>query len=64
MKKAKREKLKKLLNEILKNSFKHCETSDDGIAVDVQKINQAAHDCLKLIEHEPEDSDEGPTSGL
>ncbi len=58
MKKQKREKLKKLLNEILKESFKNCENDEEDVSASSQKINQAAYECLKHIEYEPEDIDD------
>jgi hypothetical protein len=57
MKKQKREKLKKLLDVILKESFKNCKNDEDSIAESAQKINQAAYECLKHIEYEPEEID-------
>ena len=58
MKKQKREKLKKLLNEILKESFKNCENDEDEVAESSQRINTAAYECLKHIEYEAEDIDD------
>ena len=58
MKKLKLKKLRKLVKEILSDSFELCKHDDPKVADKLAKINTAAHECLKHLEYEPEDVDD------
>jgi hypothetical protein len=50
MSEASKKKAEHLTREILKLSFPLCKHSDPDISIDLAKINNHAHDLLKLLD--------------